>query len=89
MRKPIIGRKYWTTIVQHAKIIKIGRSIMARRRNGDATMGCIVYAVLGLILMPLIGLFFVCSKDTEKKTWGWILLILGIILWIVFGVGST
>ena len=62
---------------------------MARRRNDDAAMGCIVYAVLGLILMPLIGLFFVCSKDTEKKTWSWILLILGIILWIVFGVGST
>ena len=60
-----------------------------RRRDDDTAMGCVVYAILGLILMPLVGLFWVCSKDPEKKTWGWILLILGIILWIVFGIGSA
>jgi len=62
---------------------------MARRRDDDAAMGCVVYAVLGLILMPVIGLLWVCSKDSEKKTWGWILLVLGVILWIVFGIGSA
>ena len=62
---------------------------MARRRDDDAAMGCIVYAVLGLILMPLIGLFLVCSKDPEKKTWGWILLIVGIILLAILGNGRA
>ena len=62
---------------------------MARRRDDDAAMGCIVYAVLGLILMPLIGLFLVCSKDQEKKTWGWILLIVGIILLAILGNGRA
>ena len=62
---------------------------MARRRDDDAAMGCIVYEVLGLILMPLIGLFLVCSKDPEKKTWGWILLIVGIILLAILGNGRA
>lgn len=62
---------------------------MARRRDDDAAMGCIVYAVLGLILMPLIGLFLVCSKDPEKKTWGWILLIVGIIVLAILGIGRA
>ena len=60
-----------------------------RKRDDEAAMGCAVYAVLGLILMPIVGLFLVCSKDPEKKTWGWILLVVGIVLWIVFGIGSA
>lgn len=63
---------------------------MAKRKRGDdAVVGCLVYAVLGLILMPVVGLFLVCSNDPEKKTWGWILLIVGIALWIFFGIGSA
>lgn len=62
---------------------------MARRRDDDAAIGCIVYAVLGLILMPIVGLFLVCSKDPEKKTWGWILLIVGIILLAILGIGRA
>ena len=62
---------------------------MARRRDDDAAMGCIMFAVLGLMLMPVIGLFLVCSKDPEKKTWGWILLIVGIVLLAVLGIGQS
>ena len=40
---------------------------MARRRDDDAAMGCIVYAVLGLILMPLIGLFWFAAKTQRRK----------------------
>ena len=63
---------------------------MAKRKSDDdAAMGCIMFAVLGLMLMPVIGLFLVCSKDPEKKTWGWILLIVGIILLAILGNGRA
>lgn len=60
-----------------------------RHSNDDAAMGCIVYLLLILFFMPLVGLYFVCGKDPEKKTLGWVLLIIGIILWIVVGVMSA
>ena len=59
-----------------------------RRRSNDDGIGCLVYALLGLFLMPIVGLFLACSKDPEKKTWGWILLAVGSILWIIIAVGS-
>ena len=60
-----------------------------RKRDDDAALGCIVHAVWGLILMPVIGLFLVCSKDPEKKTWGCILLIIGLALLVILGIGSA
>jgi hypothetical protein len=58
---------------------------MARRRRSDddAAMGCIVYALLAIFFMPIVGLVLVCGKDPEKKTLGWVLLVVGIILWII------
>lgn len=60
-----------------------------RNRDDDAALGCVVYAILGIVLMPVIGLFLVCSKDPEKKTWGWILLIIGLVLLAILGIGSA
>ena len=60
-----------------------------RRSDDDAALGCVVYAILGIVLMPVIGLFLVCSKDPEKKTWGWILLIIGLVLLAILGIGSA
>lgn len=57
-----------------------------RRSDNDTAMGCVVYALLILFFMPIVGLVFVCGKDPEKKTIGWFLLIIGIILWIVIGI---
>lgn len=54
-----------------------------RRSDDDAAMGCIVYALLAIFFMPIVGLVLVCGKDPEKKTLGWVLLVVGIILWIV------
>ena len=58
-------------------------------RDDDAALGCVVYAILGIVLMPVIGLVLVCSKDPEKKTWGWILLIIGLVLLSILGIGSA
>lgn len=60
-----------------------------RKRDDDAAMGCIIFAVWGLILMPIVGLILVCCKDPEKKTWGWILLIVGIVLLAILGIGRS
>ena len=35
---------------------------------------------IALILMPIVGLVLLCNKDPGKRTWGWILFILGVIL---------
>ena len=60
-----------------------------RNRDDDAALGCVVYAILGIVLMPIIGLVLVCSKDPEKKTWGWILLIIGLVLLVILSIGSA
>ena len=54
----------------------------------DGSTGCLAFALLVLFVMPVVGLIIVCRKDPEKKTLGWILLVVGTILWII-GVGST
>ena len=57
---------------------------MARRPKGSNSdgVGCLVFALLVIFLMPIVGLFMVCGKDPEKKGLGWVLLIVGTILWI-------
>ena len=59
------------------------------RSKDDGATGCLAFALLALLLMPVVGFVMVCSKDPEKKTLGWILLIVGTILWIMSGVGSA
>lgn len=60
-----------------------------RRSDDDAALGCVVYAILGMIFMPIAGLYLLGTKDPEKRTLGLILLIVGIILWIIVGIGSA
>jgi hypothetical protein len=59
------------------------------RSKDDGATGCLVFAFLTLFMMPVTGLVMVCSKDSEKKTLGWILLVVGTIFWIIIGVGSA
>lgn len=59
-----------------------------RRHSNDDSLGCLVYVLLGIFLMPIVGLVFVCGKDPGKKTIGWVLLVAGVILWIALGIGS-
>ena len=58
-------------------------------KNDEPALGCVVYALIGLLFMPIVGLFLACGKDPEKRMLGWILLVDGIILWIVLGIGNA
>ena len=58
-----------------------------RRSSDDAAMGCVAFAILALLFMPIVGLVMICSKDPDKQTWGWILLVVGAILWLMVALG--
>ncbi len=57
---------------------------MRRRGNNsnDTGVGCIVAAILGIIAMPIVGLVMALDNDPEKKALGWILTVVGTVLWI-------
>lgn len=56
--------------------------------SDESGMGCLVMIILGLIAMPLVGLYMMISgKDSSQKTIGTILLIIGIIIWIAASQG--
>lgn len=70
---------------------------MSRRRNrgggggDDAGMGCLVIAILCLVAMPLVGLYLIGSKDSDSqtKTIGIVLTVVGFILWICVGAAGA
>ena len=56
--------------------------------SDDSGMGCLVMVILGLIAMPIVGLYMMISgQDSSQKTIGTILLIVGIIIWIAASQG--
>lgn len=60
------------------------------RRGGsdDSGMGCLVMVILGMVAMPLVGLYMMFKgEDDGQKTIGVILTIVGIIIWIVAAQG--
>ena len=58
--------------------------------RGDSATGCLVYFLLGIIAMPLLGLYLMLKKDASDNTHvlGGVLLIVGIIIWIAIAVHS-
>ena len=60
-----------------------------KRSNDDGIIGCLVYVLIAIFLMPVAGLFMICGKDPEKRTLGLVLLIAGIILWIILALYSA
>ena len=51
---------------------------MCKRRSG-----CLVYAIIAVIAMPIVGLYLISAGDTDgKKAAGVVLIILSIIFWI-------
>ena len=58
-----------------------------RRKTNNSEIGCLVWVILGILFMPIVGAFMIGSKDPTKSTWGWILLVAGVILWLAVGLG--
>lgn len=56
--------------------------------HGDNSgMGCLVLMVLGIIAMPLVGLYMLLKgEDTDQQAVGLIITIVGFIFWIAVAV---
>ena len=59
-----------------------------RGGSDDSGMGCLVMIILGLVAMPLVGLYMLFQGDDDgQKAIGAILTIVGIIIWIAAAQG--
>ena len=60
-----------------------------RNRNGGngGGDGCLVWMILGIVALPLVGLYLLAKKDADSSTKarGWVLFIVGSIIWIYIG----
>jgi len=61
---------------------------VSRKNSDDAALGCVVQALLIVFLLPLVGLYFATKKDAdeESRTMGWVLFVVGIVLWAVMAI---
>ena len=59
-----------------------------RGGSDNSGMGCLVMIILGLVAMPLVGLYMLFHGDDDgQKAIGAILTIVGIIIWIAVAQG--
>ena len=60
----------------------------SRGGSDDSGMGCLVMIILGMVAMPLVGLYMLFTgKDDGQKAIGVVLTIVGIIIWIAAAQG--
>ena len=59
---------------------------MARRSKQSAGEELAVNFIVLLLMLPIIGLFMVGSKDPTKKTIGGVLMVIGLVIWVAMGV---
>lgn len=64
--------------------------MMARRRRSDedAALGCLVYTLMIIFLMPIVGIYFLCKPSPNAKIGGAVLLIVGLFLWAFIAFNS-
>jgi hypothetical protein len=65
-----------------------GGIAVARRSKQSSGEELAINFIVMLLMLPIIGLFMVGSKDPAKKTIGGVLLVVGLIIWLVMGCGS-
>ena len=59
-------------------------SNIGRRDENDAGVGCLAWALVILFALPMYGLYrMLTGKTTDDKIVGFLILIVGIIIWIV------
>ena len=61
---------------------------MARRSKQSSGEELAVNFIVLLLMLPIIGLFMVGSKDPTKKTVGGVLMVIGLVIWLAMGCGS-
>ena len=67
-----------------------GVSYMRRyRKSSDSGDTAIALALIAIVAMPIFGIYLLTRNNETDKTWGAILTVLGIILWIAVGVMSA
>ena len=55
---------------------------MGRRRDDDEqVIGCVIYLMLIVLFMPVAGIYLLSKPSPDAKVGGWILLIIGAVLW--------
>ena len=59
------------------------------RKSSDNGNTALALALIAIIAMPIFGIYLLTRNNETDKTWGAILTVLGIILWIVIGVISA
>ena len=50
--------------------------------SDNSGFGCLLMLIVLIFAMPLVGIYLIVKGNENEKTVGWILLILGMILWI-------
>lgn len=85
VRGGVLMRRYYRRGHRRGRYYRRGPSF-----GGDSATGCFVYFLLGIIAMPLLGLYLMLKKDASDNTHvlGGVLLIVGIIIWIAIAVHS-
>lgn len=57
-----------------------------KRQNASEGAGAIALAILIIVAMPIYGLYLIRKKDMNEKVSGWILLVVGLALWIAIAI---
>lgn len=61
---------------------------MSGRKKDDGMMGCLAIVFIGIVAMPLVGVYMQVKGNDEQKGIGLVLTIIGLILWI-FAFGQS
>ncbi|MDD3186158.1 MAG: hypothetical protein PHT76_12740 [Anaerostipes sp.] len=61
---------------------------MSGRKKDDGMMGCLAIVFIGIVAMPLVGVYMLVKGNDEQKGIGLVLTIIGLILWI-FAFGQS
>ena len=54
------------------------------QNSGFGSGGCLVWLIIGIAAMPILGLYLAAKKNASHETriLGWILFVVGMIIWV-------